>query len=192
MTLTDIEQSPTPVDGLLVLQTRQFDDDRGSIHEMYRQSAVSRLAGGPAAIKQVNLTYSKHGTIRGLHGEAMSKLVGLATGEAFGAYLDARPDSPTRGKLATVSLRPGTQVLVPAGVCNGFQALAPEGCLYLYCFDTEWAADITGVFVNPLDPAVGVPWPIAIDAADRSRLSAKDASHPTFAEAMADLDIAHA
>jgi dTDP-4-dehydrorhamnose 3,5-epimerase len=193
MTVTEIRQDPTSIDGLLVLQTKHFDDDRGTIREMYRHSAISGLPGGGlGGVEQVNLTYSKQGTIRGLHGEAMTKLVGLAHGEAFGAYLDARPDSATRGKLATLTLRPGTQVVVPAGVCNGFQALAPEGCLYLYCFDAEWTADIAGVFVNPLDPAIGVPWPIAVDPDDRSLLSAKDAGHPTFAEAMRDLDIARA
>ena len=76
--------------------------------------------------------------MRGLHGEAMTKLVGCVAGEAYGAYLDARPDSASYGKVVTVELRPGTQVLVPAGVCNGFQSVSEQGTQYLYCFTEEW------------------------------------------------------
>jgi hypothetical protein len=35
--------------------------------------------------------------------------------------------------------------------------------------------------VHPLDPVLGIAWPIAIDASDRSLLSAKDAALLGFA-----------
>ena len=47
------------------------------------------------------------------------------------------------------------EVLVPAGVCNGFQALA-DATQYLYCFDAEWVPGMSGVAVHPLDPALGI------------------------------------
>jgi dTDP-4-dehydrorhamnose 3,5-epimerase-like enzyme len=37
-----------------------------------------------------------------------------------------------------------------------------------------------GASVNPLDPGLAIAWPIAIDAADRSLLSEKDAQLPMF------------
>ena len=37
-----------------------------------------------------------------------------------------------------------------------------------------------GTAVNPLDPALAIPWPIPVDA-DRSLLSAKDAELPPLA-----------
>ena len=77
----------------------------------------------------------------------------------------------------------GTQVLVPAGVCNGFQALA-DATQYLYCFDAEWVPGMTGVAVHPLDPALGIEWPLPVDPQDRSQLSAKDAAQPTLAEVL--------
>jgi dTDP-4-dehydrorhamnose 3,5-epimerase len=183
--VTAFQQSGTAIEGLLVLQTKRAADERGTIWEMYRKSVIGEL--GPAwlpDVQQVNLTFSAPGAVRGLHGESMVKLVGVAHGKGYGAYLDARPGSPTVGTLVTLHLEPGTQLLVPAGVCNGFQALSPEGCLYLYCFDTEWAPSLPGVNVNPLDPAVAVPWPMPIDAADRTCVSAKDASLPTLAEVL--------
>jgi dTDP-4-dehydrorhamnose 3,5-epimerase len=106
----------------------------------------------------------------------MTKLVGVASGQAFGAYVDARADSPAYGTVVTVDLTVGTQVLVPPGVCNGFQSVSAPGCQYLYCFDAEWVAGMAGVAVNPLDPALGIPWPLP------PLLSEKDAAAPPLAD----------
>lgn len=38
--------------------------------------------------KQINLTKTKKGAVRGLHGEAMNKLVTVACGSDFGVYVD--------------------------------------------------------------------------------------------------------
>jgi dTDP-4-dehydrorhamnose 3,5-epimerase len=70
---------------------------------------------------------------------------------------------------------------VPAGVCNGFQAVS-DGCMYLYCFGAEWVPGMAGVAVNPLDPELGVAWPIAPDATDPAMVSAKDAAAGRLAE----------
>jgi dTDP-4-dehydrorhamnose 3,5-epimerase len=67
-------------------------------------------------------------------------------------------------------------------VCNGFQATSEGGCEYLYCFGTEWAPDMAGVAVTPLDPALGIDWPLPADPLDPSAVSAKDAAAPQFAD----------
>ncbi len=181
-TVTDFERRPTSIDGLLVIRTKRVDDERGTVREIYRESVLYAVGEEPLnPIRQVNLTSSCLGAIRGLHGEYMTKLVGVASGRGFGAYLDARPTSASFGTLLTLELEPGTQVLVPSGVCNGFQALV-DGCLYLYCFDAEWAPAMSGVAVNPLDPDLAIAWPVSVDRADRSLLSEKDACLPNFAD----------
>jgi dTDP-4-dehydrorhamnose 3,5-epimerase len=180
--VTEFGQLPTPIDGLLVIQTKHVDDDRGTVREMYRESVFRGIGEGSIrAISQVNLTSTRRGAIRGLHGEATMKLIGLAAGQAFGAYLDTRPRSGSFGTLVTLELEPGTQVLVPSGVCNGFQALTDD-CLYLYCFDNEWRPGMRGVAVNPLDPGLAIAWPVAIDPTDRSLLSEKDAVLPKLSD----------
>jgi dTDP-4-dehydrorhamnose 3,5-epimerase len=115
-----------------------------------------------------------------MHGEATDKLVGVAAGEAFGAYVDARRDSSSYGTVVTQPLTVGTQLLVPAGVCNGFQAVTD--CQYLYCFGVEWQPGMSGVAVTPLDPDLGIPWPVPIDPDNPEMISKKDASAPRFAE----------
>ncbi|SEP71498.1 dTDP-4-dehydrorhamnose 3,5-epimerase family protein [Butyrivibrio sp. TB] len=49
--------------------------------------------------EQINLTITKKGAVRGLHGEAMNKLVTVAYGYVFGANVDTRTDSKTFGAV---------------------------------------------------------------------------------------------
>ncbi|WP_208945382.1 dTDP-4-dehydrorhamnose 3,5-epimerase family protein, partial [Enterococcus cecorum] len=91
-------------------------------------------------------------------------------------------DSPTRGEVVTVDLKPGVQVFVPQGVCNGFQAL--EDTEYLYFFDNEWQPGMSGVALTPLDAALNIRWPIPIDAQNREQISEKDSKAPTLKEVL--------
>lgn len=184
-TVIPFEIHPTAIDGLTVMRLKQVRDERGVVREFYRESAFVE-AGLPSLGKwlQMNVTESRHGVIRGLHGEAMFKLVGIVDGEAFGAYVDTRPDSPTAGAVATVRLRKGWQVLVPKGVCNGFQSVSKRPTQYLYAFDAEWVPGMAGSAVTPLDPALAIPWPVAVDPDDLQAVSAKDRTAPTAAEAL--------
>ena len=177
MTVSEMAAEKTPIAGLWRLAAKSVTDERGTVREFFRISSF-RAAGLdlPERWAQLNLTSTVQGALRGLHGEAATKLVGVAAGEAFGAYVDARPGSPSYGRVVTVELTVGVQVLVPAGVCNGFQAVSAGGCQYLYCFDTEWTPNMSGVAVNPLDPALAIRWPLS------PQLSAKDATAPMFAE----------
>jgi dTDP-4-dehydrorhamnose 3,5-epimerase len=178
-----MDVSRTAIDGLCIVAMHAVEDERGVIREFFRESSWE-AAGlpSPGAWRQTNVTYTHRAAIRGLHGEAMSKLVGIAAGEAFGAYVDVRRDSPSFRTVVTVPLTVGTQVFVPEGVCNGFQSLTDGGCTYLYCFDDEWRPGMSGAAVHALDPALGIEWPIAIDPDNPSLLSAKDCALPTLAE----------
>ena len=173
--------STTAIDGLLRIATKTVTDERGTVREFFRTSGFDGVPV-PERWAQINLTRTVRGGLRGLHGEAADKLVGLAAGEAFGAWVDTRPDSPTRGVVVTLPLTVGVQVFIPAGVANGFQAVSDDGCEYLYCFASEWTPGMAGVAVNPLDPTLGIAWPITPDPADPGMVSAKDAAAPAFGE----------
>lgn len=178
---------PTSIDGLLVATMKQVSDARGTVREFFRASAFAEAGlavSGPWV--QVNVTETALGAVRGMHGEAMTKLVSVASGRAHGAYVDARAGSATWGTVVEVELTPGTQVLVPPGVCNGFQALE-DGTQFLYCFDVEWTPGMDGVACSPLDPALGIAWPIPVDEQDGSMVSAKDRSAPSLAELLREM-----
>jgi dTDP-4-dehydrorhamnose 3,5-epimerase len=174
---------PTSIAGLFRIEMKQIDDERGVVREFYRQSDFAAAGvSAPDRWTQVNVTASKRGAIRGLHGEDMTKFVSVVAGTAFGVYLDARRDSATFGQVETVELELGIGVVVSNGICNGFQATGEGMTQYAYCFDKEWEPTMAGVAVNAFDPALGINWPIAIDRGDRSLLSEKDANLPLLSE----------
>ena len=169
------------IEGLKIISAKMSTDDRGTVRELFRGSIYSEVL--PETVtgwKQINLTKTKKGAARGLHGEKMSKLVTVAYGAVFGAYVDTRPDSKTFGAVQTVHITPGIQVFVPQGVCNGFQAL--EDTEYLYFFDNEWTPGMPGTALCPLDSELGIKWPISIDTRNPNQISEKDSNAPTLKE----------
>jgi dTDP-4-dehydrorhamnose 3,5-epimerase len=169
------------IEGLLFLESKLGADPRGVVREFFRRTG-SDAAGLPvpeAGWAQLNVTESNYGAIRGLHAEGTDKLVGIVSGEGFGAWIDARPTSCTFGEVVTVPLVVGTQVYVPAGVLNGWQSLSSPA-QYLYCFSREWAPDMGGVYVTPLDVTLQIDWPINVDPTDVAHVSAKDAAAPEW------------
>lgn len=178
--IVDFAVAPTGIAGLHVITMKQVTDERGTVREFYRESAfVDAGLESLGPWLQVNVTETRRGAVRGLHGEDMTKLVAVVSGRAHGAYLDARPGSSTYGAVEEIDLRAGTQVLVPAGVCNGFQALE-ESTQYLYCFDAEWVPGMAGVAHTPLDATLGIRWPLPIDVDDPAAVSVKDRDAPAF------------
>ena len=181
--VTPMVVETTAIEGLVAITMKQVEDERGVVREFYRASSWAD-AGLPSlgAWQQMNVTESRRGALRGLHGEAMFKLVAVAAGEAFGAYVDTRDGSPTFGAVVTMDLAVGRQMLVPRGVCNGFQSVTDTQ--YLYTFDAEWQPGMAGTAVNPLDPALGIAWPLPVDVDDPAVLSVKDRDQPTFDQAV--------
>jgi dTDP-4-dehydrorhamnose 3,5-epimerase len=123
------------------------------------------------------VTESARGVVRGMHAEDMTKLLTVASGEALGALRRPPPGSPTFGGRDR-RVAAGVQVLVPAGVANGFQALT-DGASTCTA-STEWHPGMAGEACNPL--GLGIEWPIAVDPDDPAQLSAKDAASPRLAD----------
>jgi len=175
MPMIEATAEPTAIDGLSMIRTKVVEDERGAIREIVRPSTLAGLGLPALQVRQVNLTVTRAGAVRGIHAEAMHKLVGVALGEAFGVWVDLRP-GPGFGRVVTSPLVLGLQAFVPPGVGNGLQAVTD--CEYLYCFDHEWKPAMAGMCVHPLDPDLAIQWPLPVDPGDRSKLSAKDAAQP--------------
>ena len=140
------------IDGLVVITMKQVTDDRGTVREFFRRSAFE-AAGLPELqpFVQVNVTESRRGAIRGLHAEAMTKLVAVARRRGVRRLRRLAHGLADHGVVDTLTLVPGVQVLVPAGVANGFQAVV-DGTQYVYCFDREWQPDMAGIGVQSAGP----------------------------------------
>ena len=180
--INEFSNVASKIDGLQIISVKTVTDDRGTVRELYRSSVHSDvLPDSLNSWKQINLTRTKRGAVRGLHGEKMAKLVTVAKGSAFGVYVDTRANSRTIGAVETVNLTPGIQVFVPEGVCNGFQAL-DDDTEYLYFFDNEWVLGMSGVALTPLDPELNIEWPIPLIPGNVEQVSVKDSKAPTLRE----------
>jgi dTDP-4-dehydrorhamnose 3,5-epimerase len=184
-TITEREVTETPIKDLYVITIKQVTEGRGTVRETFRTSSFNDIpVDGIGSWQQINVTETNKGAIRGMHAESMNKLVGIVAGEAFGAYVDLREDSPTKGKVFTTTLTKGKRVFVPKGVGNGFQSTSEEPSQYLYCFDAEWVPGMAGVAVTPLDPELHIEWPITFDISNPNQISQKDASAPSLQEVL--------
>ncbi len=171
----DVETLPIP--GALLLRPRIFTDERGSFRESFSVERYA-AAGIPDRFVQENVSLSRYGVLRGLHGDPrMSKIVQVLAGDAYDVIVDARPGSAAFGTWYGCDLRAdeGTQLYIPAGCLHGFLSLADGTVLHylqsaLYDPRSEF-----GVAWN--DPAIGIAWPLATPPI----LSAKDAANPPLA-----------
>ncbi len=119
------------------------------------------------------------GATRGIHAEPWDKLVSVATGEIFGAWVDLRPGK-SFGTVFTHTLGPDRAVYVPRGVGNAFQTQV-DGTAYSYLVNDHWsaAARDSYTFLNLADESAAIAWPIPLDQAE---LSEADRHHPRLAD----------
>ena len=97
----------TEIRDLLILKPQVFEDERGYFFESHNKLRMEYF-GLDLDFVQDNVSFSKNGTIRGLHyqvGEfAQGKLVYVLKGKVLDIALDIRIGSPTFGKHLAVEL----------------------------------------------------------------------------------------
>ncbi|KAJ1683807.1 hypothetical protein LUZ63_020952 [Rhynchospora breviuscula] len=119
------------------------------------------------------------GVTRGMHAEPWDKLVSVATGRVYAAWVDLRAGD-SFGVVVTHEIGPGEAVFVPRGVANGFQVLE-DATAYSYLVNDHWSAEATYLEVDAADPALGIGWPVPLDD-PAVEMSAKDRANPALAD----------
>lgn len=177
----------TSIDGVIIVDVRSFDDDRGFFMETYKKPDFE-AAGINADFVQHNQSASTKGVLRGLHyqiNHPQSKLVRVIQGEVFDVAVDLRRDSPTFGKYEGVHLSANNhrQLFIPRGFAHGFLVLSDYAHFCYNCDDVYHPGDEGGLIWN--DPDIGIIWP-EIDgipiAQERLTISEKDLEQPSFRE----------
>lgn len=173
----------TKIKGVLKIQPRIFQDDRGCYIPTFERQELLDLTGEEINIRQSAISYNKDpGVIRGLHFQikplAQGKLVQVKEGSAYDVAVDLRKNSPTFGHFVTETLTADhhNQLWIPPGLAHGYVTLEPN---------TTFTYDITGGKYDPpsergidaLDPDLNIPWPIPADLITRSD---KDKKLPLF------------
>ncbi len=168
----------TPIPGLLVVRLDRRDDPRGFFKENWQREKMVAAGLPDFGPVQNNVSFNTdRGVTRGFHTEPWDKLVSLATGRIFGAWVDMR-EGPTFGATFTLEMGTDVAVFVPRGVGNSYQTLE-DATAYTYLVNAHWREGIRYPAADLGDPAIGIDWPIPLSEAV---LSEKDRHQPLLAE----------
>lgn len=178
-----MELIKTPIEGLLIVKPRVFEDSRGFFYESYNQTTF-KYAGIEIHFCQDNLSKSSYGVVRGLHyqllPQSQTKLVSVIAGTVWDVAVDLRETSPTFGQWYGIELSAENklQFLIPKGFAHGFSVLSPEAIFSYKCDDFYSPAHERGILYN--DPQLNIDWKLP---ESKILVSPKDLVHPSFAEA---------
>jgi dTDP-4-dehydrorhamnose 3,5-epimerase len=172
----------TPIEGVLLMEPRVFQDDRGYFLETFHASTFG--GQGIGTFVQDNESSSMQGVIRGLHLQlppnAQGKLVRVVHGAALDVAVDLRKGSPTFGRHVAIELSAANKRMlwIPPGFAHGFEALEDHTVFLYKVTDYYNPASEAGIRFD--DPELGIPW--------RTRtplVSGKDRILPSFREFLA-------
>jgi len=179
----------TKIEGVVIIEPRLFQDDRGYFFESYSEKDFNREVREIHFV-QDNESKSSYGVMRGLHFQrppfTQSKLVRCVKGAVLDVAVDIRKGSPTYGQHVAVELTEDNhrQFFIPRGFAHGFAVLSPEAVFQYKC-DNFYHPEADGG-ISILDSNLGIDWRIPTDYAI---LSEKDTRHPLLKDFDSPFDI---
>lgn len=170
----------TPIEGLLIIKPRIFNDPRGFFFESYNEKNFNK-AGIKVHFCQDNLSKSTYGVVRGLHYQlsphSQTKLVSAVQGAVWDVAVDLRKNSPTFGEWYGVELSEENKIqfLIPQGFAHGFSVLSETAVFSYKCDDFYNPTLERGIVYNDKD--LEIDWKIPTE---KVLVSEKDINHPSF------------
>lgn len=166
----------TPIKGLLIIEPKVWQDNRGYFYESYSAKAFAE-ANINAVFVQDNQSFSQKGTLRGLHAQAppfaQGKLVRVIQGAVLDVAVDIRKGSETYGKHFAIELT-GTnhkQLWIPPGFLHGFITLVDDTIFTYKVTNYYDKKSEIGVIWN--DETLNINWNAYLSA-NEFKLSDKD------------------
>jgi dTDP-4-dehydrorhamnose 3,5-epimerase len=153
----------TSLDGLLILESTVFEDERGFLLEAWSQRAFRQATGVDAQFLQDNLSGSWKNVLRGLHYQLpprpQGKLVRVTVGSVFDVAVDVRRSSATFGQWFGIDLSSvnHTQIWIPAGFAHGFVVTSDWAQIHYKVTEYYSASDERVLRWD--DPEIGIAWP---------------------------------
>lgn len=167
--------------GCYILEPTINEDRRGYFFESFNQNTFNELIGQNVNFVQDNESFSKKGTLRGLHYQkgdfAQAKLVRAVTGCVLDIIIDIRKDSSTFGQNLSIELSDFNkkQLFIPKGFAHGFIVLSDTAIISYKCdnfYNPEFEG---GIIYNDKD--LNIDWKLN---EDELIISEKDLLLPTF------------
>lgn len=178
----------TSIDGVVIIEPRIFEDERGYFYESFSQREFEEKVCNTVFV-QDNQSKSTYGVIRGLHFQrppyAQSKLVRCVSGKVLDVVVDIRKNSPTFGKFVAVELSGENhrQLFIPRGFAHGYAVLSDEAVFQYKC-DNFYNKESEGAIAWN-DPEINIDWLLP---ADKVVLSAKDRMNKKLSESVTPFD----
>lgn len=170
----------TPVPGLLVLRLEVHRDPRGWFKENWQREVMIEAGLPDFGPVQNNMSLNAvRGATRGIHAEPWDKLVSVAIGKVFAAWVDLRAGD-SFGATFWTEIDENVTVFVPRGVANSYQALV-DGTVYSYLVNDHYVPGTHYPAVHLSDETAAIPWPIPIESAE-AEVSEKDLTNPRLAD----------
>jgi len=163
MSQSSFEIHELDLPGMLLIQPKRWNDDRGFFMETFHQEALA-AAGIAHPFLQDNLSFSRKNVLRGLHFQrkphAQAKLVHCVSGEIFDVAVDHNKGSSTFGKYVVVTLSGEKQTIfyIPAEYAHGFCVLSNEAMVEYKVSDYYYPECAFGIRYD--DPVFGIAWPM--------------------------------
>jgi dTDP-4-dehydrorhamnose 3,5-epimerase len=178
----------TPLNGIFVVETTPFNDQRGSFVRYYCENDLSAAIGG-RRIVQINMSRTHAvGAVRGLHFQRHPhmemKLVRCLKGRVWDVAVDLRAGSSTFLQWHAEELSPenARMMVIPEGCGHGFQVMEEDSEL-LYLHTALYAPGSEGgALFN--DPRLKIAWPLPV-----TDLSERDRKHPLITPDFAGLTV---
>ncbi len=131
-----MELIKTPFEGLYVLQTVNFTDNRGGFQKLFNEEFFLEN-GLECDFKEIYYSVNKKDVIRGMHFQTPPydhvKMVYVSKGRILDVVLDIRKNSDTYGKCFSIELddQKGQYLYIPKGFAHGFKTIE-EGSIVNY------------------------------------------------------------
>ncbi|WP_310379668.1 dTDP-4-dehydrorhamnose 3,5-epimerase [Flavobacterium sp.] len=170
--------------GCYIIEPKIIYDERGYFMESFNTNLFQVGIGQPVHFIQDNQSFSKKGTLRGLHYQtgvhAQAKLVRVLEGEVLDIAVDIRPNSATFGQYISVILsgENQTQLFIPKGFAHGFVVLSNTATFFYKC-DNFYNKNSEGGIIYS-DPEINIDWQFPIN---QIIVSEKDQQLPTLEKA---------
>ncbi len=172
------------LEGPLKIIPEIFYDKRGYFYESWNQLKFQKLISSNVDFVQDNHSFSKKGTLRGLHYQLpnmpQGKLIRCTSGCIYDVIVDIRKSSTTFGTWFGCELSDENKILlwVPAGFAHGFLTLSNDAEVQ-YKTTHFWKKELEKTIIWN-DSEINIEWPIYKTNLINPILSEKDSMADKF------------
>tara|TARA_Y100001978_G_C23681205_1_gene429146 strand:- start:740 stop:1342 length:603 start_codon:yes stop_codon:yes gene_type:complete len=170
--------------GPIIISPEIFIDSRGYFFESWNEKKFNAALKSKNSFVQDNQSFSKKGTLRGLHYQleplSQGKLIRVIRGEIYDVIVDLRHKSNSFSKWAGINLSSTNknQLWIPEGFAHGFLTLANE-TIVEYKVTNYWDSELERTILWN-DRHLNIKWPELKGFNNKFFISKKDLNGNRF------------